>query len=84
MPCIPVIPLPDPQLPDGITLGLPFPTVDIEIPFPCCRLPPLFSLHIPNPLGALVINPAFIQDIKVTLALIRAYLAKLQPKCPRF
>ena len=66
MPCIPIPPLPIPDLPDGFTLSLPFPEVNIEIPFPCCKLPPLFSLHISNPLPPLTVNPAFIQTIKPT------------------
>jgi hypothetical protein len=82
MPCIPIPPLPIPDLPDGFTLSLPFPTVDIDIPFPCCKLPPLFSLHISNPLPPLTVNPAFIQTIKAALKTAKAYYAKLQIRCP--
>jgi hypothetical protein len=84
MPCIPILPIPNPQIPSGFTLALPFPELDITIPFPCCRLPPLISFKIPSPIPkSLTASPAFLAALKADIAIIRTFLGRLQPKCPR-
>lgn len=83
MSCIPLPPLPFPELPDGINLGVTIPLPELSTPGICC-LQPIPLLSEPSlPLGFGAINPAFIQTVKAGLAVARAWYSNLPPKCPR-
>lgn len=81
--CIPIEIPALPDMPDGLNLSITIPLPELTIPGICC-LQPIPLLTKPSiPLGFGVVNPAFIQDIKVGLSEAREWLANLPPKCPR-
>lgn len=83
MPCIPLPPLPIPDLPDGINLSVKIPIPKITTPGVCC-LPPIPILAVPAiSLGPGAINPAIVQTVKQALAGVKIWYANLPPKCPK-
>lgn len=84
MPCIPLPKLPLPTIPAGLTITAPFPAIPEQtLQAPCCLLPPIKIPGIPNPLGPLVVNPAFVEVIRAGLAAIEAYDDLIPLDCPR-
>lgn len=79
-PCL-EIDFPDPpQLPDGITLGIPIPPLpDLDLAL-CCKLPPLPDFIPPLPIVTL--NPAIIQAINLAISGLFGFFDGQQFECP--
>lgn len=83
MPCIPLPPLPLPDLPDGINLSVTTPIPKVTTPGICC-IPPIPILAIPAiTLGPGAVNPAIVQTVKTAFAAAKQWYANLPPKCPK-
>ncbi len=81
--CIPLPTVVLPALPDQINLVPTLPKVTLTTPGICCLqpLPPVIKLSIPLPPGT--VNIGLGTAVKAAGKAARAWLAKLQPKCPR-
>lgn len=81
MACVPIPSVPIPQLPPGVSIGVPIPSVEFDVTI-CCKLlsfsqvaPPL-SLNVP-------LNPAIQAVITSTLQALQNYFDSLPLDCPR-
>lgn len=84
MPCTPV---PKPALPTppaGLTISAPLPAPDVpNVNLPCCTLPKLPPIKIPNALGPMVIPAAWIATLRQGLEQLDQYLDAIPLDCPR-
>lgn len=87
MACIPN-PVPEiPELPAGLTIQAPFPSVPALAPGAvpiCCNLPVFpVSIPVPTPLPPIAVNPAIMATIEAGIAAARAWRRSLPLDCPR-